>query len=69
VRISIEFEGRRWVAAGTAVRFSPESFVPRGEYRGFPVYVATTEQSGQPSRIYVARVQGSNDVLSVFTLK
>jgi len=53
--ISIEFNGSRWYHAGAAVVYSPERFVPAGEYHGFPVYA---ERDGRADRIYVTAVRG-----------
>lgn len=51
--IWIEFNGSRWYHAGTAVLYSPERFVPAGEYHGFPVFVGS---DGKTDRIYVTAV-------------
>ncbi len=53
--ISITFQGTQWFADGPAVTFSPERFVPVGDYRGFPVY---RDQRGTAETIYVTVVQG-----------
>jgi hypothetical protein len=53
--ISIEFNGSRWYHAGAAVVYSPERFVPAGEYHGFPVYA---DRDGRTDRIYVTAVRG-----------
>jgi hypothetical protein len=50
----LEFNGARWYSDGVAVSFSPDRFVPMGEYRGFPVYRDTTSDSND---IWVAVVQ------------
>jgi hypothetical protein len=50
----LEYSGTRWYSAGSAVPFIPDRFTPIGEYRGFPVYRAT---SGDPDRIWVSVVQ------------
>jgi hypothetical protein len=50
----LEFNGARWYADGPATSFSPDRFVPVGEYRGFPVY--RDKISGSPD-IWVAVVK------------
>jgi hypothetical protein len=50
----LDFNGARWYSAGAAVPFVPDRFTPIGEYRGFPVYRAT---SGDADRIWVSVVQ------------
>jgi hypothetical protein len=52
--IWLEFNGARWYPVGLATPFSPDRFVPVGEYRGFPVYRDQTRQDG---RIWVALVK------------
>ena len=51
--ISVVFEGARWVSAGTTVAFSPDRFVPIGDYHGFPVY---REKQRSADTIYVTVV-------------
>lgn len=51
--ISIQFRGARWVSDGPAVLYSPDRFVPIGDYHGFPVYRAG---SGGDDTIYVTVV-------------
>jgi hypothetical protein len=52
--ISVVFEGARWVSAGSTVAFSPDRFVPVGDYHGFPVY--REKQGGGTDTIYVTVV-------------
>lgn len=47
----LEFQGTRWYADGAAVPFSPDRFVPIGEYRGFPVY---RDKDGKTNAIWVS---------------
>jgi hypothetical protein len=51
--ISVVFEGARWVSAGAAVSFSPDRFLPIGDYHRFPVY---REKQGSADTIYVTVV-------------
>jgi hypothetical protein len=46
----IEFEGTRYYAAGEAVTFAADRFIPIGSYHGFTVYRA---RNGAESEIYV----------------
>jgi hypothetical protein len=50
----LDFNGARWYSDGVAVSFSPDRFVPVGEYHGFPVYRDTTSNSDD---IWVSVVQ------------
>lgn len=49
----VQFNGARWYAAGAAVPFTPDRFVPVGAYRGFPVY---RDSSSGDERIWVSVV-------------
>jgi hypothetical protein len=51
----IEYEGRRWYAAGAAESFVPDRFTRIGTSRGFPIYRA---KSGDRESIYVPAVAG-----------
>lgn len=50
VGVWIEFESVRFYPAGGAVVFSPDRFVPIGEYHGFPVY---RDRNGREGEIYI----------------
>lgn len=49
----LEFAGARWYSDGAAVSFSPDRFVPMGDYHGFPVY---REKDSDRGDIWVAVV-------------
>jgi hypothetical protein len=51
----LEFQGRRWYSDGEAVSYSPERFIPVGDYHGFPVYRDNTSKQGNV--IWVSSVQ------------
>ncbi len=51
----LEFQGRRWYSDGEAVSYSPDRFIPVGDYHGFPVYRENT--SKQSDVIWVSSVQ------------
>jgi hypothetical protein len=50
----IQFEGRRWFAAGRAEPFDPTRFTPAGEYHGFTVY---RQRDAPPGTLYVPAVR------------
>jgi hypothetical protein len=50
----LEFDGARWYADGPATSFSPDRFVPVGQYRGFPVY---REKSAEKDAIWITVVK------------
>ena len=50
----LEFNGARWYADGPAATFSPDRFVPVGEYRGFPVY---REKTAERDAIWITVVK------------
>jgi hypothetical protein len=50
----LEFNGARWYADGPATTFSPDRFVPAGQYRGFPVY---REKSAENDVIWIEVVK------------
>jgi hypothetical protein len=50
----LDFNGARWYSDGPAVSFSPDRFVPMGEYQGFPVY---REKGGSGDDIWVSVVK------------
>jgi hypothetical protein len=51
--ISVQFQGAQWVSSGPAVPYSPDRFVPIGDYHGFRVYRA---KAGEDDTIYVTLV-------------
>jgi hypothetical protein len=51
----LEFQGRRWYSDGEAVSYSPDRFIPVGDYHGFPVYRDNTGKQGNV--IWVSSVQ------------
>jgi hypothetical protein len=53
--IWVEFEGRRWFSAGSAVPYSSDRFAPIGVYHGFPVY---RDRSEFTNKIYVPAFLG-----------
>ena len=52
--IWVEFDGRRWFAAGVAQVFDSTKFSERGSYHGFPVYARRSESGA----IYIPSVPG-----------
>jgi hypothetical protein len=50
----LEFDGARWYSDGPAVSFSPDRFIPMGEYHGFPVY---RDKAGSSDDIWVSVVK------------
>jgi hypothetical protein len=52
--IWLEFDGKRWYSAGTAVPYSADRFTPIGDHRGFPVYRDKAEKSDE---IFIAAVK------------
>jgi hypothetical protein len=52
--IWVEFEGRRWFAAGPAQVFESAKFSERGSYHGFPVYA----RRGESGSIYIPSAPG-----------
>ena len=50
----LDFDGARWYSDGPAVSFSPDRFLPMGEYHGFPVY---REKGGSSDDIWVSVVK------------
>ena len=53
--IWVEFDGARWYSDGAAQSYTPERFVPAGDYHGFPVY---REKGRAADRIWIATVNG-----------
>jgi len=51
----VEFNGARWYNDGAAQSYTPERFVPAGDYHGFPVY---RENGSRADRIWIATVNG-----------
>jgi hypothetical protein len=51
----LEFQGRRWYSDGEAASYSPERFIPIGDYHGFLVYRDKTNKQGNV--IWVASVE------------
>src|SRR5205085_11852578 len=53
--IWIPYNGAQWDAAGAAVQFDRDKFMPVGEYHGFPVYRA---KDGRRDEIFITTVDG-----------
>ncbi len=53
--IWVEFDGARWYLDGAAEAFTPDRFVPAGDYHGFPVF---RERGPGADRIWIAAVPG-----------
>jgi hypothetical protein len=63
--VFIEFEGRRWFAAGTTVEITEDKFARIGDYEGFPVY----RQPGVPDVIYVPVTAAASGLLVPYSAR
>jgi len=57
--IFLDFDGRRWYSAGSAVPFDPAHMARIGDHRGFAVFADTAAPS---ARIYIQAVAGGSIV-------
>lgn len=62
--IFVEFQDRRWFGSGSAVELVSAPFTRIGDYRGFPVY----RRSDDETTIYIA-VTRTADVVAPFTVR
>jgi hypothetical protein len=53
--VFVEFQGRKWFAAGPAIEYEPDAFATIGESQGFPVY----QRRGDARVIYVPATSDS----------
>lgn len=60
--IFVQFENRRWLAAGPPVEYAPGRFAAAGEHRGFLVY----KDPDRPDVIYVPVVPGAPGLLTPY---
>ena len=55
--IYMDFDGRRWYSAGSAVRFEPDRMARIGEYRGFAIFA---DRASRSTRMYIEVAAGGS---------